>query len=175
VQLGNDGFGRRRRRVALANHDPAAVVEGDLPTLIDAARAHVDDAGLAVAVLLEADHRRIGGERISRIDRVAKAAGGVAEVGDGIERDVGHRLAKDHVEGQQIIHRGARKGQAVREGVGRGQAKREPVSAVYSATSPSVIVRGVAWAIAWPTRKSSKKLPQSGLSRSLRFLPAVVE
>jgi hypothetical protein len=30
-------------------------------------------------------------------------------------------------------------------------AKREPVSAVYSATSPSVIVRGGAWAIFWPT------------------------
>jgi hypothetical protein len=38
-------------------------------------------------------------------------------------------------------------------------AKREPVSAVYSATSPSVMVRGVAWAIACPTWKSSKKLP----------------
>jgi hypothetical protein len=34
--------------------------------------------------------------------------------------------------------------------------KRGPYSAVYSATSPAVIVRGVAWTITWPRRKSSK-------------------
>src|SRR5689334_7829976 len=43
-------------------------------------------------------------------------------------------------------------------------AKREPYSAVYSATSPSVMVRGVACLSTWPTRKSSKKLPAYVLS-----------
>jgi hypothetical protein len=105
--------------IAFANHHPAAIVECDLPTLVDATRAHIDDAGLAVAVFLEADHRRIGGERISWIDRMTKAAGRVAEVGDGVERNIRHRAAKDHVERQQIVHRRPRETQAVREGVGR--------------------------------------------------------
>jgi hypothetical protein len=158
-QVWHDRFRCRRRRLPLANHDPAAVVEGDLPTLIDPAGAHKNDAGLAIAVLFQANHRRIGAERITRIDRVAKTAGRVAEVGDGIERDVRYGPAKDHVEGEQVVHRGARKAQAVGECVRELVAKRVPVSAVYSATSPSVMVRGVAWAIAWPTWKSSKKLP----------------
>jgi hypothetical protein len=106
---------------------------------------------------------------------VAKAPGGVAEVGNGIERDVGHGLAEYHVEGQYRLSTGARgKDRLCAKVSAEVRAKREPVSAVYSATSPSVMVRGVACTMAWPTWKVLKEITQSGLFAHLRFLPALL-
>ena len=97
-QLGHFFAGRGRRLVALAHHHPARIVEHGVAVLVEAARAHIDDAGLAVGILLQPDHLRHRIERVAGIDGFEEAAIGIAEIGHGIERDVRHGLAEHHVE-----------------------------------------------------------------------------
>ncbi len=85
---------------------------------------------------------------------------GIAEIGDGVQRDVGHGLAEDDVEHQQVVERRLvvadapwrrRPRTARRNGCrkARYRARRRRWSAV----------RGVACWITCPRLKSSKKLP----------------
>ena len=48
-----------------------------------------------------------GGKRVAGIDRAEKAAIGIAEIGDGVERNVRHGLAEHDMEHQQIVDRAA--------------------------------------------------------------------
>ena len=95
--------------------------------LVEALRADVDDAALAVGVFLEADH--LGGrrQRVAGIDRLEKAAGGVAEIGDRVERDVGDRLAEHDVEGEQVVDRRLRIADRAGEGLGALHGEARPV------------------------------------------------
>ena len=111
-QLGHHGLGCRRGGVALADHDPAHIVDDRRAVVLPALAAHPDDAGLAAGGLLEADHLRAGVDRVAGVDQPEEAPVGVAEIGHGVERDVGHGLAEDQVEGQQVLDRRSR--QAVR-------------------------------------------------------------
>ena len=85
---------------------------------------NIDDAGLAVGILLEANHRRAGAERVARKDRRAEATVRVTQVGDGVERDVRHRLAEHDVEHQQVVDRRPLEPERARELVGgmKGEA-----------------------------------------------------
>src|SRR3546814_1341396 len=56
---------------------------------------------LAVGILLQTDDARHGMQCVAGIDGRKKAALRVAEIGNGIERDIRHGLAEDHVEGKQ--------------------------------------------------------------------------
>ena len=85
--------------------------------LVAAGRADIDDAGLAVGVLLQADDLGVVDERVAGKDRLQEAAIGIAEIGDGIERDVGHRLAEHDVEDQQIVDRRSGIADSLAEGV----------------------------------------------------------
>ena len=76
--------------------------------LLVAGRAHIDDAGLAVGIFLEPDDLGERAQRVAGIDRAAEIAAGVAEIGDGIERDVRHGLAEHDVEDEQVVDRRAR-------------------------------------------------------------------
>ena len=113
-QLGHTLLGDGGAFVALLHHHPADVIHHHLAALVAAHRADIDHAGLLVGIFLEADHRGHGGDGVARIDRHAKAAAGIAQIGNGIERHVGHGLAEHHVEGGQIVQR--RLGQAERAG-----------------------------------------------------------
>ena len=57
-------------------------------------------------------------QRIARIDGLQKPAVGVAEVGDGVQRDIRRRFAEYDVKGQQIVERGARIADRLCEGIG---------------------------------------------------------
>ena len=130
---------RRRRGVALSHQHPAAIGQHRLAGGVETGRADIDDSGLAVRALLEADHLGDGGQRLARIDRLEKAPVRIAEIGDGVERDVGHGLAEHDVEDEPVVegasrvpdrlgegirglHREAR---AVERGVERGVARRD--------------------------------------------------
>src|SRR3546814_86249 len=89
----------------LFRSDPAHVLDHRLVMLVHAAAAHGDHAGLAVGILLEADDLALRRERVAGIDRRQEAAVGIAEVGDRVQRDIRHRLAEHHVEGEQVVHR----------------------------------------------------------------------
>src|ERR1700722_20022801 len=69
-QFGSVGLGRSGARIAFPHHHPADVVNDQLPALIEALRAHMDDAVLSVRVFLEPDHLRNGRERIARENRL---------------------------------------------------------------------------------------------------------
>ena len=101
--LGTCAGGASAREIALSHHHPAHVFDDRLAALVESARAHIDDAALLVRVFLEADHLRDGGQRVARIDRLQEAAIGVAEIGDGVERDVGHGLAEHDMEREQVV------------------------------------------------------------------------
>ena len=120
-------LGRRRLQVALAHHHPADIVEHHLAALIGAHRADIDGAGLAVGVLAQADDLGHRVQAVAGIDRRAEPALGVAEIGDGVERDVRHGLAEDHVEDQQIVDRRTRIPDRLGEGVGRVNGKAHAV------------------------------------------------
>ena len=126
-KLRHDRFGRRRVLVALAHHHPAAILEHHLAVLIAAGRAHVDGAGLLVGVLLEPDDLGRRRQRIAGIDGLQEAAVGVAEVGDGIERDFRRRLAEHDVEGQQIVEGRTRIAEPLGENVRGLHGKARPV------------------------------------------------
>ena len=89
---------------------------------------------------------RIQGD--TRIDGLEKAAIGIAKIGDGIERDVGNGLAEHNVEHQKIVDRRLAGSRLFAKGSDDCTAKRGPNNPLYSAMSPTVIVRGVAWQIA---------------------------
>src|SRR5215468_960575 len=96
------------RLVALSHHDPAYVFEHLTAVRLATGRAHEDDAGLAARILLEPNDFGLGIKSVSGIDRRENAAGGIAEIGDGVERDVRYRLAEHDVEDEEIIDRRAR-------------------------------------------------------------------
>ena len=129
-QLGHFFSLRCCRLVAFAHHHPARIVEHRVAGLIEAARAHIDDAGLAVGILLQPDHLRHRIQRVAGIDGFEEAAIGIAEIGHGVERDIGHGLAEHHVENQQIVERRARIADSAGEGVGRLHGKARPEQAV---------------------------------------------
>ena len=104
-QIGDDDLGGRRVHILFADHDPADIVQHRIAALVDTHRTHIDDTGFAVLVFPKADHRRRGRDRIAGIDRLAKFAAGVSQVGDGVEGNVRDGLAEDHMEREHIVHR----------------------------------------------------------------------
>ena len=67
------------------------------------------------------------GERVAGIDGGEKAELGIAEIGDGVARDVRHGLADDDVEDEEIVDRRARIADLLREGVRRLHGEARPV------------------------------------------------
>ena len=104
-QLGDQGVGCGDFGIAFAHHHPADVFEHRFVVLVGARGLDPDHAGLAVGILLEADHLALRPQGVARIDRSQPAPFGIAEVGDGVERDVGDGLAEDQVEGGEIVER----------------------------------------------------------------------
>jgi hypothetical protein len=98
---------RRRRLVALSHHDPAYVLEHLAAVRLATGRAYEDDAGLAARIFLEPDDLRLGIESVAGMDRRENAAGGIAEIGNRVERDVRYGLAEHDVEDEEIIDRRA--------------------------------------------------------------------
>ena len=124
-ELGHNGGRRRRIDVALIDHHPARIGQHRMPALVLAGRAHIDRAALLVGVLLDADHLGGRGQRVARIHRGEEAELGIAEIGNGVARDVGHGLADDDMEHEQIVDRRARIADLMRERVRRlhGEAR----------------------------------------------------
>src|SRR5271165_1157573 len=102
-QLWYYSLGCGRVQVVLTHHHPADVIDNHLASLIRAYRAHVDDARLAVLFLPEAYHGRFCCKRVTRIDRLTKTPIRIAEVGHGVEGNVGHCFSKHDVKGQQAV------------------------------------------------------------------------
>src|SRR5690348_17934918 len=98
---------RRRRFVALSHHDPAYVLEHLAAVRLATGRAHEDDPGLAARILFEPNDFGLGIKSVSGIDRRKSAAGGIAEIGNRVERDVRYGLAEHGVEDEEIIDRRA--------------------------------------------------------------------
>ena len=115
-RLRRDGVGRlgrvvragRRRGVALVHEHPADQRQHFLAALVHAGGAHPDDAGVPASRLAAAEHGGRRADRVAGQHRHAEAHIGVTEVGDGVERDVGHGLAEHRVEDQQVVDRLAR-------------------------------------------------------------------
>ena len=122
--------GRGCRFVAFTHHHPADIFEHRHAVLLAAGRAHIDDAGLAARILLQPDHFGERGEGVARKNRAAEIAAGIAEIGYGIERDVGDGLAEDDVEHQKIVDRRARIADRLGERVGRLHGEARPEQAV---------------------------------------------
>ena len=122
--------GRRRRFVAFAHHHPADIFEHRRAVLLVAGGAHIDDAGLAARIFLQADDLGERAERVAGIDRAAEIAAGIAEIGDGVERDVGDGLAEHDVKHQEIVDRRARIADRLGELVRRLHRKARPEQAV---------------------------------------------
>ncbi len=87
----------------------------------------MDDAALPIGILPEADHLGDGGERVARIDGLEEASLRVAEIGDGVQRNVRHRLAEDDMEGEQVVDRARRIADGAREGLGALGREARPV------------------------------------------------
>jgi hypothetical protein len=108
---------RRPRLIAFAHHHPSDVVEHRITGIVETARTHVDNAGLFVGVLFQPDDF---GNRIQRgawIDGLEKPAIGVAQIGNGIKRDVRHGLAEHDMKHQQIVDGSFRKADVLRKNV----------------------------------------------------------
>ena len=90
-----------------------------VPSDFEADRAHEHDAGLAVGIFLQPDHFGDGAERVAGIDRREKAAIGITEIGDRIQRDIRHGLAEHDMEHQQVVDRRARIADRFRKGIRR--------------------------------------------------------
>ena len=114
-------------RIALVHHHPAHIVEHHLAALVDTGGAHPDDAARLVGILAQAQHRRMRRQRVAGIDRHAPAEFRVAEIGDGVQRDVRHRLADDDVEDEKVVERGVRQADRLREHVRRIDGEARPV------------------------------------------------
>ena len=119
--------GRRhgRSRIALVHHHPADIVEHHLAALVDAGRAHPDHAAASIGIFAQAQHLGVGRQGVAGIDRYAPAKFGIAEVGDRVQRDVGHGLADHDMEHHQIVERRARQAERARKDIGRvdGEAR----------------------------------------------------
>src|SRR5699024_8422649 len=102
-QFGYDRLRCGRIVIGLVDHDPTSPVDDRVTVLVPGRRPDVDDTGATVAVLLEADDLGAGGDRVTGDDRSMEAQLRVAEVGDGVERDVGHRLAEGDVEPDEVL------------------------------------------------------------------------
>ncbi len=100
--------GRRCGLVAFLHHHPADVFKHGGAVLIGAGGAHINDPGLTARILFEPDDLGERAQRIARINRCAEVAAGIAEIGDGIERDIGDGLAEDDVEYEQVVDRRTR-------------------------------------------------------------------
>ena len=124
-KIRNDRFRRGCIEILLVDHHPAHIVDRDFLALIVARGADIDDAGLAVRILLEPDHLGDRIDGVSGIEGLQKPAIRIAEIGHRIDRDVRHGLAEDDVERADIIHRRARKAAAASELVGglKGEAR----------------------------------------------------
>ena len=121
-QRGSDRVGRRRVRVALAHHHPAAHSRAPRAVLVDAGRcARRRRRSCRWSSRLQADHLGRGAQRVARIDRREEAHVGVAEVGDRVERDVGHGLAEGDVEDEQVVDRAVAVARGARERLGAVQ------------------------------------------------------
>ena len=101
--LGTNCLGANGGLIAFSHHHPAHVFEHDLAMLVAPGRAHVDGARF----LLEFSLRPMTSDTVDsvspRIDRLQEAAVGITEVGDSVERDVGHGLAEHHVKDEQVV------------------------------------------------------------------------
>ena len=107
-RLGQLGHGRRRRGrglVVLPHHHPPNVGQYGDAVLVHAVGAQINDPGIAARIFAQAEDFGGRRERVAGIDGRQKAAIGIAEVRDRIERDVRHRLAEDDVEDDQIVDR----------------------------------------------------------------------
>ena len=111
--------GHGRGFIALSHHHPADIFEHLAAVLPAAGRAHEHDAGLAAGILLETDHLGHRVEGIAGIDRREHPEGGVAEIGDGVERDIRHGLAEHDVKDEEVVHGRTRIADRPREHVRR--------------------------------------------------------
>ena len=118
-QVGDHRLGRRGRCVALVDHHPTHVFDNHSPILVDAGGAHVGHPGPGVGIFLETDDPRAGAQGIAGKDRFAETAIGVTQVGYRVQGYVGHGLAENHMEDQQIVHGRGLEADALGEGVGR--------------------------------------------------------
>ncbi len=116
-KLRHHRFGRRRILVALVHHHPARIAQHRLAMLIASGGAHIDRAALLVGVLLQPDHLGGRGDGVAGIDRLQETELGIAEIGDGIARNIGNGLADHHVEHEQIVDRRLRVADRFGEGV----------------------------------------------------------
>ena len=163
---GTRGSGAGAAGIALAHHHPAHIFENGLAALVEAARADIDDAALAVGVFLQTDDLRSRVERVAGIDRLQEAAVGVAEIGDRVERDVGHRLAEHDMKGEQIVDRAC----GIADGAGEGLGALRRRSASRRARNRATRRRRVQRArrrmarSSRPSAKSSKKRPAAVLA-----------
>ena len=76
------------------------------------------NAAVTTGIFLQPDHFADRPQRCARIDRLQEPATGVAQIGDGVEGDVGHRLAEHDVENEQVVDRRMPVADRMREGVG---------------------------------------------------------
>ena len=142
--LRRHGAGQGRRRLlrdlgglaALAHHHPTHIAQHRLAVLVLAGGADIDHAGLAVGVLLQPDDLAGRDHRVARIQRLEKQPLGVAQVGHGVQADVRHGLAEDHVEGDQRIDRRAAQAAGPGELVRRGQGETRAMEGVVQRHVP---------------------------------------
>src|SRR5690348_7084921 len=112
--------------VALPHHHPACVIEDWLARIIEAARAHIYDAGFSVRIFPQADDFGNSGQRGTGENRFEKPAVGIAEIGDRIERDIRDGLAKYDMKDKKIVDRRARIADLLREDIRRLHRKAWP-------------------------------------------------
>ena len=114
-QLGRVVGAGVRAGVALVDHRPAVELEDRLVALVVAAGVHPDDADVRARRLAAADDLGLGMERVAGEDGRQEADIGVAEVGGGVEGDIGHGAAEDHVEDEHVVHDLALEAERARE------------------------------------------------------------
>ena len=102
-QVRHHGFGGGGIGITLAHHNPAHVLQHILAHLVETGGAHPDHAGLAIGVLFQPYDLGHGAQGVAGIDRLQPAPFGVAQVGHRVQGDIGHRFAKDHVKGDEVI------------------------------------------------------------------------
>ena len=135
-QLRHDRLPHFGVRIALAHHHPAHVVQHHFTALVGADRAHIDSAGLAVGVLLESNHLRDGAECVTGIDRQAEPALGIAEIGNGIERDIRNGFTEHHMEHQHVVHGCFRQPDSLGESTGGVRCKTGAVQSCVQGAIP---------------------------------------
>ena len=91
--------------------------------LIAAGRAHVDDAGLAVLVGFQAHDLGVTGDGVARVQRHAEATPCIAQVGDRVERNVGHGAAEHQVKGEHRVERRGLQTHGLRERIAGGECE----------------------------------------------------